>query len=343
MKERRHVTGKSNLFLRGSVLVLFGVFAFVVAGCGAGRFQRGGLRGRFQPPQPGAGTVSGSLNYQGRSRAYLVHVPPSYDGSRPLPLVLILHGGMGNAAGTEKLTGLSAKADKEGFIAVYPNGTGLLGDRILTWNVGWGYGYALRNNVNDVGFLKALVANLENRYSIDRNRVYATGISNGAMMSYRLASEASDVFAAVAPVSGAAAGQKNASSPLIVFPAPARPVSVIAFNGRMDRMVPYDGGQGMGVTNAVYQPVSYSISNWVGFDGCPPNPTRQVSADGNVITDSYAGGRGGSEVVLVTINNGGHAWPGAAGPAWQGGDQPANDISANDVMWDFFVRHPKSS
>jgi polyhydroxybutyrate depolymerase len=287
--------------------------------------------------------VSGSLNYQGRSRAYLIHVPPSYDGSRPLPLVLILHGGMGNAAGTEKLTGLSAKADKEGFIAVYPNGTGLLGDRILTWNVGWGYGYALRNNVNDVGFLKALVANLENRYSIDRNRVYATGISNGAMMSYRLASEASDVFAAVAPVSGAAAGQKNASSPLVVFPAPARPVSVIAFNGRMDRMVPYDGGQGMGVTNAVYQPVSYSISNWVGFDGCPPNPTRQVSADGNVITDSYAGGRGGSEVVLVTINNGGHAWPGAAGPAWQGGDQPANDISANDVMWDFFVRHPKSS
>ena len=208
MKEAQHLSGNRKMFLRGSVLVLFGVFAFVIAGCGGTRFQRGGAR-RFQPPQPGAGTVSGSLQFQGRKRTYLVHVPPSYNGSRPVPLVLVLHGGMGNAAGTEKLTGMSAKADKEGFIVVYPDGTGLLGDRILTWNVGFGFGYALRKNVDDVGFMKALVANLGTKYSIDRARVYATGISNGGMMSYRLASDASDVFAAVAPVCGSAAGQKK--------------------------------------------------------------------------------------------------------------------------------------
>lgn len=308
------------------------------------RDARRAFRGRLQPPQPNAGTVGRSIPHQGRNRACLVHAPASYDGSRPVPLVLILHGGTGNAAGTERLTGMSQKADREGFIAVYPNGTGLLGNRILTWNVSFGFGYALRNDVDDVGFMRALVSSLQGEFNIDRSRIYSTGISNGGMMSYRLASEASDLFAGIAPVCGATAGRRDISSPLFAFPAPVNPVSVIAFNGKLDRMVPYDGGSGMGrMTNAVYPPVSVSIANWVAFDGCSMTPAEDASPDGNLIVDTYSGGRGGSEVILATIMNGRHAWPGAAGPGWPGGDRAASNISASDMMWEFFIKHPKAA
>ena len=160
------------------------------------------------------------LDFQGRRRTYIVHVPPGFDRSRALPLVIVLHGGVVNAYFTAYNTGMNATADREGFIVAYPNGTGRLEDRILTWNVGFGFAYALRNNVDDVGFIRELINRTLGEYGADPRRVYATGISNGGIMSYRLASEASDLIAAVAPVAGASAGRRRGGSPLVVFPRP---------------------------------------------------------------------------------------------------------------------------
>jgi poly(3-hydroxybutyrate) depolymerase len=163
-----------------------------------------GPRERFPLRQ---GDEEKSFEFQGRRRTYIVHMPPGHDRSSAMPLVIVLHGGVVNAFFTAYNTGMNSTADREGFIAVYPNGTGRLEDRILTWNVGFGFGYALRNNVDDVGFLRELIERMVSEYGADPGRVYATGISNGGIMSYRLASEASDLVAAVAPVAVASAGR----------------------------------------------------------------------------------------------------------------------------------------
>ena len=122
-----------------------------------------------------------------RRRSALVHLPPQVVEGRPLPLILAFHGGGGNARHQETYTGMDSLSDQVGFIVVYPNGTGRLGDRLLTWNAGTCCGYASDNQVDDVGFVRALVSDLETRLPIDSQRVYATGFSNGAMMAYRLA------------------------------------------------------------------------------------------------------------------------------------------------------------
>ncbi len=275
------------------------------------------------------------MTFQGRERTYIVHLPPSYDSSRRYPLVVVLHGGTSNAEQTVKLTGMDATADREGFIAVYPNGTG----RVPTWNVGFGYGYALRNQVDDVGFIRALVEKLSGELAVDPDRVYATGISNGAMLAYRLASEAADVFAAVAPVAGVAGGREDYGAPLVVFQAPSRPVSVMAFNGKADEMVPYEGGKGRGLSKVVYLSVPETIALWVGYDGCAPQPAEEVTGGGNIIMQAYGGGAEGSAVVLYTIVDGTHSWPGGT-KLRPGGPGPNQQISANDLMWDFFESHP---
>jgi polyhydroxybutyrate depolymerase len=303
-----------------------------------------------------------SFEFQGMKRTYIVHVPPAYDGSRALPLVLVMHGGVVNAWFTAYNTGMSETADREGFIAVYPNGTSRFEDRVLAWNVGFGFGYPFKNNIDDVAFVRELVNRTLSEYAADPRRVYATGISNGGMMSYRLASEASDLFSAVAPVAAASAGRQRPGAPLVVFNAPARPVSVMAFHGMQDRMVPYGGGKGGGITNAVYLPVQDSIDRWVGYDGCATQPQAWTSPSGNIIRAWYSGGREGSEVVLYTIRDGGHTWPGgvmySGGGPGMGSGQGApsgrlqrrvaerlgtqtREISANDLMWEFFQRHSR--
>src|ERR1035438_8717219 len=118
-----------------------------------------------------------------RERTYLLHLPPVYDGKRSLPLVIVLHGGGGNAPGAVRVTGCSANADKEGFVRGYPNGSGRLKNRMLTWNSGNCCGYALDSDVDDAGFIRALIDELEKTRAIDPKRVYATGMSNGGMMT----------------------------------------------------------------------------------------------------------------------------------------------------------------
>jgi len=272
-----------------------------------------------------------SLSVGGRERTYLLHLPPVYDGRQLLPLVIVLHGGGGNAPGAVRMTGFSPKADKEGFVVVYPNGSGRLKTRLLTWNSGNCCGYALDNEVDDVGFIRALIEELVKTRSIDPTRVYATGMSNGGMMTYRLGCELANKLAAIAPVAGALNVENCA---------PANPVSVVIFHGTADEHVLYGGGEPIrkvDIHRRVDKSVSYAVSFWVKQDGCAATPQR--SEKGNIRTEIYSGGKGGTEVAVYTVNGGGHAWPG--GEAYLLGAEPTKEISATDLIWDFFVRHPK--
>ena len=272
------------------------------------------------------GDYNESLISGDRTRTYILHVPPAYDGMHAMPLVLVLHGAGGSAAKMVTGTGMSEKADEAGFIVVYPNGTGLLNDQLLlTWNCGFCCGYALDNNIDDVGFIRSLIEKLEGELSIDTARIFITGMSNGAMMTYRLACELTDIVAAIAPVSGSMGEWEMASS---------SPVSVIIFHGTADPVVPYEGGLSSIAPltpGRVDKPVSYAVNRWVVHDDCSTAYTRVT--DGILIKDTYSGGREGTEVILNTITGGGHVWP--------GDDILTRNISATDLIWEFFATHPK--
>ncbi len=286
---------------------------------------------RSQGDELKAGDHVLSLTAGGRERTYLLHLPPTYDGKKILPLVIVLHGGGGNAPGAVRMSGFSEKADKEGFVVVYPNGSGRLKDRLLTWNSGNCCGHALDKDVDDVGFIRMLIDELEKTRAIDPKRVYVTGMSNGGMMTYRLGCELSDKIAAIAPVSGAL-NVENCE--------PVGAVSAIIFHGTADEHVLYNGGEPLKKVDThsrVDKSVSYAVKFWVTHDGCSETPQREER--GSIRTEIYSGGKDEAEVVLYTIKSGGHAWPG--GQSYLLGDTPTREISATDLMWEFFVRHPK--
>jgi polyhydroxybutyrate depolymerase len=243
--------------------------------------------------------------------------------------VFIIHGGLGTAQGMIPITGFNTQSDKSGFIAVYPNGSGRLDDQFLTWNGGQCCGYAQQQNVDDVGFFRQLIKDLATIITVDPKRIYATGLSNGAIMSYRLACELADQIAAIAPV---------ASTQNIDACQPGQPVSVIHFHGTADTHAPYDGGVGSkSLTTLNHAPVKDTIAFWAKQNGCPAQPVREHSE--HIIHDSYAPCQQSTAIELYAIESGGYAWPG--GEAWwEGADQPTQEISATALIWEFFAAHP---
>ena len=149
-------------------------------------------------------------------RTYEIHLPGNHAPDKPVAVVIVLHGGGGNAANAERMSGMSTKADKEGFIAVYPNGTAARPNgQLLTWNAWRCCGAALDRKVDDVSFIRSVVDDVARHYPVDRKRIYATGLSNGGMLSYRLGCEAGDLFAAIAPVAGALNSYDCTSGPRV--------------------------------------------------------------------------------------------------------------------------------
>ncbi|MBN1920000.1 MAG: dienelactone hydrolase family protein [Anaerolineae bacterium] len=275
------------------------------------------------------GDVTRTLTHAGRERSYIVHVPPGYDPARATPVVLVFHGGGGYAENARTMTGFDAVADAEGFIVVYPNGTGRRSDRLLTWNGGRCCGYAMEQNVDDVGFVRALLADLEAIANVDARRIYATGMSNGAIMSYRLACELADVIAAIGPV--AATQNLDACTP-------SRPVPVLHIHGDADKHAPYAGGVGAeSLVGIPFEPVETTIEFWVGHNGCASTP--QVTQNGSIRHTVYNGCQQDAAVELYTVVGSGHAWPGGQ-PGWKGGDVPTTELNASQVIWDFFAAHP---
>lgn len=311
---------KQHLFLLGLLCLLS------LTGCG----RMAERRATPPPATLSPGDTTRALTHDGRERSYLVHVPPGYDPAQPTPVVLVFHGGGGHAENVRMMTGFDAIADAEGFIVVYPNGTGRLPDRLLTWNGGRCCAYALEQNVDDVGFVRALLADLETLANVDARRIYATGMSNGAIMSYRLACELADVIAAIGPV----AATQNLDAC-----APSRPVPVLHIHGDADRHAPYNGGVGAeSLVGIPFAPVETTIAFWVQYNGCKATP--QITQSGSIRHTVYSGCQHNAAVELYTVVGGGHAWPGGE-PGWRGGDAPTSELNASQVLWDFFAAHPQ--
>lgn len=289
------------------------------------------------------GDYTRSLNLGDLPRTYLVHVPNAYDDRKPWPVVLIFHGGGSNAGQFLRFTKFNETANKNGFIAVYPNGTGktIQGHEIFGWNGGPrrpGGNNPELNKVDDVGFTKAMIDDLATVVRVDPKRVYATGMSMGAIMVYQLASELSERIAAIAPIAGPM-GTETCH--------PHRPVPVIHFHGTEDNAVPLKGGKGKLETSGTdFYSVEHSIRAWVKANGCSETPTVEKLPDKEedgtrVIRNTYVDGKAGAEVILYLIEGGGHTWPGREfGPELKVLGKSTHDISANDLIWEFFAKHP---
>lgn len=223
------------------------------------------------------------MSFGGRTRTYMVHVPASYSKLRPVPLVVDIHGYTSNASAQKGASGFLAMSDQKGFIIVWPQGYS------DSWNALGCCGSAQSSGLDDVGFIRAVVNDLSNRANIDHTRVYATGISNGGSMSHKLSCQASDMFAAVAPVSF----PLNISATQCT---PARAVSVIHFHGYDDTLVPYNGG-GLIRTQAV----SASLTARKTAAGCTGTPATQTFANGD-ICQTYSTCNNGAHVAMCSLS-----------------------------------------
>ncbi len=295
-----------------------------------------------------------AIEHDGRTRSALVYVPPNLDPGKPAPVVLNFHGGGGNAAAHRAYVRMDALAGREGFIVVYPNGTGRLEEKLLTWNAGLCCGYATAEKVDDVGFVRALIAALATRSPVDTARVYATGLSNGAMMSYRLAAQASDRIAAIAPV----AGSMVLPEPRIDDPRPAlavpgrRPMPILHIHSVDDRRALYFGGLGepFPLTNirTRHPNAEEVLYRWASFGDCAPTAVLEEERRAAAGTPTaghtasryvFYGCRDGAEIALWKLAGPGHVWPGGSRDYLPRILGPGTDvIDANAEMWKFFRR-----
>jgi polyhydroxybutyrate depolymerase len=285
------------------------------------------------PAQPltAPGTYDFVLEHDGLQRFYRVHVPHSYDAARPTPVVFAFHGGGGSARSMsdDRFYGLIAKSEQAGFIAVFPNGySRLRNGGLATFNAGICCGAARDSNIDDVGFVRKVVAQVRSQLNVDPDRIVASGMSNGAMLSYRLACEAADIFRAIVAVAGT--DGMDACKP-------SRPVSVLHIHARDDDMVRFEGGPGKrSVTRANFRSVGDTIARWVRLDGCEPTPKRVLDLPGRASCESYGGCQGGAEVRLCVTETGGHSWPGGA--KVRTGEPGSAVLQASDLIAEIVMR-----
>lgn len=297
------------------------------------------------PPQPlqilAAGDHSFTLQHGGRRRSYVVHVPQGRlrQGSGPRearPVVLAFHGGGGDAEGFKSYAGLDAIADREGFIVVYPHGTGVLPRRLLTWNAGECCGYAMNQRVDDVGFAIAVLDDLARRTAIDPRRLYATGHSNGAMMAYRLGVERADRIAAIVPVAGGISVERFA---------PDRRVAVLAIHSVDDPRALYDGGAGPPFpgtdVRSSHRPAMEGLEKWRRYNGCSATTRVGEKRSGRSGTTPQTATLLDWEGCAVRVAHWrltgvGHGWPGTPP---RGRDEiigtPTTIINAAEEIWRF--------
>jgi polyhydroxybutyrate depolymerase len=244
-------------------------------------------------------------------RSAKVHVPASYDPAQRTPLVVDVHGRTQSASAEMSLTKSIAKSDAEGFIAIYPEST----TSPTSWNSGTCCEPATTNSVDDTAYFKKLLDEAEAKLCIDPSRIYMMGMSNGAYQSHRMACELADRVAAIGPVAG-----------LLLFQgcAPSRPMPVMMINGTSD-------------TLSQYQYVAQGVDFWRAKNQCTTMSTTYQKGDATCVT--HSGCTAGADVVLCTIQNGGHQWPGGEALPFLG--TKSDNLIATDALWDFFVAHPK--
>lgn len=293
---------------------------------GGSRLERGVLTRR---ETVGHEDVVHRIVHAGRQRRYLVHRPAGAR-SGPLPVVLSFHGGLGRAEIQRTQSLMNTVADVGGFLAVYPDGTGLTRTH-LTWNAGTCCGYAARTGVDDVGFVDRLIQDLHEHHGGDPRRIYACGMSNGAMLCYRLACELSHRIAAIGAVAGAMG---------VAGPRPARPVPVIHFHGLLDQNSCFHGGVGANqIQPRPHRAVPEVIAWWRQVNRCAPEP--EILEEEDHVVERYGPGPGehGAPVVLYKLPRGGHTWPGGVDLTAHLNTGPlVASVNASALMWEFFSR-----
>lgn len=312
--------------------ILFSSAAF--AGPLRDRFQRENSQSNLSLRENTQKMEMFSLNHGGLERTYGLFVPNRVARSRErAPLVIMLHGGGGFAENANKMTGWSDKAAREGFIVAYPEGTGKFKDKLFTWNSLHCCGYAMKNSIDDVGFISTLIDTLITTHRVDPRRVYVTGLSNGGMMAHIVGAALPDKVAAIAPVISGLRGDE---------PAPKGPVSTIIINGALDESVPPAGGvQGKKGTkfddDTLLLPANYQGDLWAKANGCSPTPKYiNTPPIEQWLYDCPAG----QHVTRYLVGDNGHAWPsGERGSPM--GDTPSTSMNATNVIWDFFKAHSK--
>lgn len=266
----------------------------------------------------------------GQARWYRVYLPSSYDEEASHPVVFCFHGGGGNAQQAAMAYGVVEEAEARGWVAVFPEGTGKLGGpplfAIETWNTGTCCGYAHEHEVDDVQFFADALDDLADRYAVDRARVFATGMSNGGMMSYAIAVERPDLVAGVAPVAGA----------LMTHAAPSAPVPLLAIHGLLDENVPFEGGVGSGVSKADFTGQEASVLPFLQVNGGPMPSAPFVHGAAQLYVSP--GPPDGSDTWYLLALDGGHTWP-CGMPAAIDPKEPLHaDVPATPLMFDFFER-----
>lgn len=285
-----------------------------------------------------AGNRTEEIICDGLDRTYIIHIPFSHNKRKSVPLLIVLHGGGGTSKGMVELTrgGFNTLADKKGFIVVYPDGIN------KHWNDSRNDILAADvEKIDDVGFISTLIDYLVKTLNVDPNNVYVTGMSNGAMMTHRLALELADKITAVATIAG------NIPEDQLQSGTPKRAIPVLIISGTDDPMMPWDGGYVLGQSKrGKVISVPETVTYWVNHSQCSPTPTitwepDRDRQDGTLVRRKvYSGGKNGTEVILYAIEGGGHTWPGG---------QPylpkriigktSKDIDANEVIWNFFKKH----
>jgi polyhydroxybutyrate depolymerase len=290
------------MFVRLSALL--GVL-LALSGCSGGH--------RDETPIPG-GTSVHTMAFGGLDRTYRLHKPPGLTAAAPL--VVMLHGATGTGEQAEKSYGWDQLADSAHFVVAYPDGVG------HSWNGHGCCGKAMREKIDDVGFITAMVGQISADLPIDKSRVYATGISNGGILSYALACN-SGMFAAIGP---------DSATQLDPCSAP-HPTSVIHIHGTADKLVPYNGGQG---SSAVNGPSIAAVNAfWRKVDQCgPPHITTTAP-----VTTSTAACAHHRSVELITIEGGRHQWPGGT-TFMERRDPTSHALNATQTIWQFFATHP---
>jgi polyhydroxybutyrate depolymerase len=267
-------------------------------------------------------------------RSYLVHLPPAADADRPLPLVVVLHGAFDTGKKMETLTGWSRIADREGFIALYPNGMGL-GSLFRHWNAGHCCGRARALGVDDLAFLETVIGEVRRRFNVDPQRVYLAGFSNGGMLAHHAAARDSGLFAAAAVVSGAIGGRPTAEEDVWQIPQPEFPVPMVLIHGRSDEIIPFEGGEEeRSKEGRTYLSVGEAARFWAAANGAAAEP-EEVSLYGDRVELSRWGGKDAAPVMLYAVDNWGHVWPGNA-TITSKKDPDLTGFDAAELIWDFF-------
>lgn len=282
--------------------------------------------------------ITATLRVQGTVRTYHLYVPNGLPKG-PVPLLVALHGGLGSGVQFEQNTDFDGLAQANHFLVVYPDGTPTaLGPTHLVWNAGGccGLAQASRENVDDVGFIEALVSHLEARYHVDRSRVFVTGHSNGALLAFALVCADARGIDAIAVQAGA----------LLVSPChPAEPVSALEIHGTDDQNIPINGGKGArDVSGTTFPPPVDALETVAAADGCTATPVTSGDPVNRAVTvESWSGCDDRTSVEWLKVAGANHAWmghPGTPGSAVLVG-QPYMGFDSSAAVWSFLAAHPR--